>query len=146
MNHPVDVGSHRPFSLPQVACFHYGAIDAEHLQLIEVLNDAIMNFGLDDKMGGAQFSGHIERLLNHLATHFQNEEQAMASVGYDGLAIHHAHHVAITATLEHMRDDALSRSVIDKELVFDAFDQVLKDLLRDDLPFKDFLSARNLIK
>lgn len=135
-----DIGT-RPFHLPESAYFHYGAIDDEHLELIEVLNDTISEFGADGRITGKRFAEHIDRLLRQLVLHFASEEKLMADFGYGALTEHRAHHAAILDVLTHMHSDALSHEFVGKEVVFDAFEQIINDLLKEDLAFKSMLAA-----
>jgi hemerythrin-like metal-binding protein len=134
----------KPFELPQSALFRYGSIDTEHRVLVDILNDTMAEFAAGGRPSGPRFAGHVTRLLAHLRAHFNNEEMAMAATRYPDLAGHKAHHLAMIARVAALRENALQQANLDKESVFELFDQVFDDLLRADLPFKSYLDANGL--
>ncbi len=134
----------KPFDLPESALVRYGSVDTEHQVLVDILNDAMADFGANGRLSGARFIEHVTRLLAHLRKHFASEEMAMAGTRYPDLAAHKAHHLGMIGKIAALRENALQRAEIDKESVFDLFDQVFDDLLRADLPFKSYLDANGL--
>ncbi|MBU6471867.1 MAG: hemerythrin family protein [Alphaproteobacteria bacterium] len=134
----------RPFELPVSALFGDRHIDAEHQVLVDILNGTIAGFGSSGRLLSTRFAHDVAHLLDHLKQHFDHEEQLMTAARYPGLATHRAHHGCVLAKVSALRMEALQQTEIDKEPVFDLFDQVLDDLLRADLPFKAFLDANGL--
>ena len=133
-----------PFSLPQSSLVRYGDIDAEHQDLVDILNETLENFDSDGRVPSVPFLPYAARLQDHLRTHFANEEIAMAAVRYPDLAAHRAHHAGLIAKVSALRDEARHSTQIGKEAVFKLFDNVFDDLLRADLPFKSYLDANGL--
>ena len=68
----------------------------------------------------------------------------MAVTRYPDLAAHKTHHLGMLARVASLRENALQQTHLDKESVFELFDQVFDDLLRADLPFKSYLDANGL--
>lgn len=135
-----------PFNLPKSALFHFKDIDREHQQLVDMLNTMIADFGGSDCIEGTRLAAHIVELRDQMAMHFAHEEQEMAAAGFGGLVVHSGHHIEVINTLSAMHTEILSMPTVGKEPVFDLFNHVLVDLLKDDLPFKDFLAAGGFIK
>lgn len=135
-----------PFYLPRSALFRFKEIDREHQQLVDILNSMAADFAHSAHIGGIRFAARIVELRDRMAAHFTNEEREMAAAGYGGLPEHSVHHAAAIAKLNAMHAEALPLATVGIEPVFDLFNHVLIDLLKDDLPFKDFLAANGLIK
>lgn len=135
-----------PFNLPQSGFFHFKNIDREHQQLVDILNTMAADFGGRDRVDGIRFVASIMEMRDRMAAHFTNEEREMAAAGFGGLAVHSKHHAATIAKLNEMHAETSSLATVGKEPMFDLFNHVLADVLKHDLPFKDFLAANGLIK
>lgn len=135
-----------PFGLPKSALFHFKDIDREHQQLVDMLNTMVADFGSSDRIEGPRLAARIVELRDLMATHFATEEGEMAAAGFEGLAVHRTHHREVFDKVNAMHTEIVSMPTAGKEPVFDLFNHVLVDLLKDDLPFKDFLAACGFIR
>ena len=142
---PKQSGPADRFLLPSSALFHFKSIDHEHQALFDLLNAAAAEFRESAAITGASFAAHIARLREQMAIYFENEEQEMALAGYGGTQGHAAHHGAVLARLDSFHADTLACATVAVEATFELLDRLLDDVLRADLPFKDFLAARGLL-
>lgn len=64
--------------------------DREHHKLIELIE--MMHIAVRDKSGKEVAEKACNELVAYTVSHFDNEEQAMAAVGYPELEAHHTEH------------------------------------------------------
>jgi hemerythrin-like metal-binding protein len=64
--------------------------DSEHRRMVELING--MFEAMRDKKELAEVEKMLEEVINYTQYHFANEEQAMAEIGYPGLAEHREEH------------------------------------------------------
>lgn len=83
------------------------SVDDEHRALINLLNS------LSNTMREASTNLDVAIALDHLArethSHFQHEEQVMANIGYDRLAIHRSCHADLLAEFGRRRDSLVQQ-------------------------------------
>ena len=141
---PAD-GLPRPFILPHAALFGFKNIDREHQDLVDIVNGAIEDFHRLEHREAAHFANWISRLRERMVHHFAYEEREMRDAGFEGVAAHITHHTQLIVRLNQMLADIGHTAIVDLEAMFELFAQVMDDILRADLPFKDFLAANGLI-
>ncbi len=134
----------RPFILPRSALFGFKNIDHEHQELVDIVNGAIEDFRRLERHEAAHFVAWISKLRERMVHHFAHEEREMRDTGFDGVAAHITHHTQLIVRLNHMLAHISHTASVDLEAIFELFAQVLDDILRADLPFKDFLAAKGL--
>lgn len=78
-----------------------GPIDADHLQLVELVNE--LHTATTQGTGHAVVGGIIERLIGYTRQHFAREEQIMASAKFPGLVDHQAGHRQIIRQIEDLK-------------------------------------------
>jgi hemerythrin len=77
-------------------------IDAEHRMLFDLANQAFdASFGSDTAAGA--LPAVLDRLLVHIAHHFEHEEQILAERGYVRLAAHRMAHAALLARARELK-------------------------------------------
>ncbi|MBU6445114.1 MAG: hemerythrin family protein [Alphaproteobacteria bacterium] len=135
----------RPFILPRSALFGFKTIDHEHQELVDIVNGAIEDFRRLGRREAAHFEPWIRKLRERMVHHFAHEEREMRHAGFDGVAAHITHHTQLIERLNHMLAHIGHTAAVDIEALFELFAQVMDDILRADLPFKDYLAANGLI-
>lgn len=76
------------------------AMDAEHAQLIQIVNDLKAGFQSDKVAGQDEIPHIVERLIQYTKTHFNHEEQLMTENHYPGLEAHRRKHVELKQQIE----------------------------------------------
>lgn len=136
---------HKTYSLSAVLSIGYDDIDAEHERLVAILNGALRIIRAAQGQSTGALSGPLTDLSEAMSAHFAHEEQEMASLGYDELAQHRAHHSRCLIRLNAIGGsiDAGSgrKSVLDQ-----VFDLIIDDVIRADSAFKTFLYGKGIIR
>ncbi|MCP5120716.1 MAG: hemerythrin family protein [bacterium] len=106
-------------------------VDLQHEQLVELLNqlNAALHAGDDRSILGAKFG----ELTEAVAAHFQDEEQLMEQLAYDGYDSHKTEHDSLASqVLEFRRDfDAGRAELTESRMIY------LSDWLRDHIIVAD---------
>jgi diguanylate cyclase (GGDEF)-like protein/hemerythrin-like metal-binding protein len=77
-------------------------IDEEHRLLLDLANELLdLTLSRSEK---AQVKALVERLFDHIDTHFADEERVLAELGYPDLAAHRQIHMNLAAEAAAMRD------------------------------------------
>ena len=110
-------------------------IDAEHEELFRLAN-ILIGASLRQAQDRAAFAAAIERLLEHIARHFADEERILAAHGYPRLAAHAAAHRRLLARAAELKPAALRGAATTGVLVeFLAHEVVARHLLTADRDF-----------
>lgn len=109
-------------------------IDAQHRGLFDI-GDGLINAAVKGKA-----RDHIEFLLDelteHIEEHFITEEAVMARTRYPLTAQHRAHHAALLARAQSLRDRYRSHQLELSELVgFIAYEVITDHIIKEDLKF-----------
>ena len=86
-------------------------IDEEHEHLFEIINsadDLIRNEFIPDKYD--HIMSLFEELTEYTKVHFADEEEYMASIGYDGLEAQKAAHAGFVEKLEQVEDEGFEEN------------------------------------
>jgi hemerythrin-like metal-binding protein len=135
---------HNAYAIPQSLSIDYDDINAEHEELVSILNTALELVRTTAGVGAHALDGPLTRLRAALGDHFEHEEREMAELKYDDLDRHKAHHALCAARLDEIcRSFATTR--VDKAALDEIFDMILDDIIRADSGFKSFLYARNIL-
>jgi hemerythrin-like metal-binding protein len=125
------------FFLPSAFHIHYDGIDAEHEELVRIVN------GL---FAAKHTDGHrpdsLEPFIRLLGIHFENEERHMAALAYPGLAWHRDHHAECLARARELALECERRGGIDDEIIDRCFEEVVHEVARADLKFGEFVEGR----
>lgn len=130
------------YRLPDTFQIHYDGIDREHNRLVEIINDcsAIILDGSRDVL-----CNRLTDLVVTMHEHFANEEAHMRQLGYNGLDWHAEHHREAVAHTEQLLQRARTGDIEDQSLLHALFNDIVNDVARADLKFRDFLEAEGLI-
>jgi hemerythrin-like metal-binding protein len=135
-----------PFALPSKYRLEIDSIDAEHSLLIDILNESLSGFDANGRAEFPDFEKYFRRLWQEMSTHFRHEEAEMKELQYPALLSHQHHHADVMSRLATVRDSAASRGYVDRATIEEIFENILADMLRADLGFKDFLSRKVLLQ
>lgn len=78
-----------------------GPIDADHLQLVELVNE--LHTATKQGTGHEVVGDIMDRLIGYTHQHFAREEQIMASVKFSGLVAHQAGHQKIIKQIDALK-------------------------------------------
>lgn len=138
------ISSRVRFTLPDACRFEIENIDTEHSLLIDILNESLSEFDRNDRAAFPDFEKHFGRLWQEMSTHFRHEEAEMEELQYPALLSHKNHHADVMSRLAAVRDSAASRGYVDRATIEEIFENILGDMFRADLGFKDFLSQKEI--
>ena len=130
------------FKLPAEYRTEIENIDTEHSLLIDILNESLSSFDRSDRVPFPNFDKYFGRLWQEMNTHFSHEEAEMKQVSYPAFLSHRQHHADVMARLASVRDSAASQGYVDLSTVENVFENILGDMLRADLGFKNFLCEK----
>jgi len=139
---PIAMNQMRPFSLPEAFNIEFDGIDAEHQMMVAILNDFARRI---DVGGGGDFEAGFADLIRCMTDHFANEEAYMEQFGYPGLDWHREHHLECVAACQGLLDDCRGAGTLKPETIQACFHQIVTDIARSDLKFKEFLVAQGLV-
>ena len=126
----------RPFSLPDAFSIEFDGIDAEHQMMVDILNDFARRI---DVGGDGDYETGFADLIRCMSDHFANEEAYMKQFGYAGLDWHREHHRECIAACQGLLDDCRGTGTVKPETIRACFHQIVTDVARSDLKFKEFL-------
>lgn len=130
------------FKIPGAFKISYDGIDAEHEALVDIVNSCLDQC-IDGKL--QDFGPLINTLLGCMEDHFHNEEEHMQSVGYSGLEWHQIHHADCCDRLRTVIEGCHLRGFADANAINNLFDDIIHDVARADLKFREFLEDKGLI-
>jgi len=133
------------YEIPVSLSIDFDAINAEHEKLVSILNEALKKIRTEEDRSVDTVDESLEALSAAMQTHFNHEEQEMASLGYGDLPQHRAHHARCVARLDATRRSAADNRIMDKNILDEVFDMILDDIIRADSGFKSFLYAKGIL-
>lgn len=86
-------------------------IDAEHQELFRIIEEAtkvVKSYSVSDSYD--EILQILERLKDYTKEHFQDEEEYMESIGYDGLEAQKRAHTAFVERLESIREEDIDQN------------------------------------
>lgn len=126
----------RPFYLSDAFNIEFDGIDAEHQMMVDILNDFACRI---DTGGDENFESGFADLIRTMIEHFANEEAYMEQFGYSGLDWHREHHAECVAACQGLLEDCRGAGAVKRETILACFNEVISDIARADLKFKEFL-------
>ena len=119
------------------------AIDAEHRELVDIINvlAEAERQHRSDKAAAA-----LERFRQELESHFQREEAYLETVRYPGLAAHIAHHAETLSRLQEIQQDCTARSGLQMDTAMLCFDELLRAVLKQDLEVVNWEADSRLLR
>lgn len=137
------MGEHvEQFSLPDVFKIDFDGIDAEHEAMVDILNDFAKDI---EKSLVTDFEAALGKLIASMKGHFQNEEAYMKQYGYPGLDWHHEHHNECIEACEKLIRECRQAGQASIDVVRNCFHQVVFDVARADLKFREFLVDEGIL-
>jgi hemerythrin-like metal-binding protein len=106
------------------------ALDAEHRELIEIINalaEAELHHRSDDAVAA------LERFRQELESHFQGEEAYLESIRFPGRTAHAAHHTETLSRLREITEGFATQFEQQKGVATICFDELLRAVLKQDL-------------
>lgn len=106
------------------------ALDAEHSELIEIINtlaEAERHRRSDDAVAA------LERFRQELESHFQGEEAYLESIRFPGRTAHAAHHAETLSRLREITAGFATQFEQQKGVATVCFDELLRAVLKQDL-------------
>jgi hemerythrin-like metal-binding protein len=134
------MGKGEKFFLPQAFHIHYDGIDAEHEELVRIVNGL---FNAQQSGGHNNQPDSLEPFIRLLGVHFENEERHMAALDYPGLEWHRDHHAECLARAQDLALECERRGGIDDEIIDRCFEEVVHEVARADLKFGEFVEGRD---
>lgn len=134
---------HNDFKIPEAFKVRFNGIDAEHEEIVSLLNQYCRECN-----GGRQedFEHAFERIISHVRDHFAHEEQHMRDTRYPGYEWHRDHHDASVQQLEKVREACRQRGYADAATFVRLYKDVIEDVARADLKFREYLLAEGLLE
>ena len=135
------------YTLPTSLSIPYGRIDAEHAQVLEILNSALSLIDKPDGVAVLSIDKLFEEFLVVLTTHFEHEELEMSALNCPGLEAHKLGHSNCIKRIDDLRrllaipDTKLSVGHLDE-----MYDVLIHDVIKADSEFKTFLYAQNILR
>ena len=119
-------------------------IDEEHRRLFELANEAF-DASFDSNGESGQLAPAVDRLLAHIAMHFEHEEKILAERGYERLETHRRAHASLIGRAMELRASvARGQASIGDLVEFLANKVVAQHLLMADADyFPLFLNGKN---
>jgi hemerythrin len=109
------------------------SIDAQHMELINLVNDMYNHIAGDEKAERAYFKNVIHQTVEYVKAQFAAEEKILLASKYPGYAEHKkAHDLFILTVLENIRDYEDG-----KKINLAAFTHFLKDWILTHIAIKD---------
>lgn len=84
----------------------HGGIDADHRRLFDLINAVYDVWAAGRELGALAFL--FDELVTYAETHFAREEDALAAIGWEGLADHRAEHESLRRMAVQFREDYLA--------------------------------------
>lgn len=133
------------YTLPTASLIGHADIDAEHQELIDILNLAHQALQLAEEPARDLVYPFLETLRDKMQTHFGHEEHEMARLGFPELKPHISHHALCFARLDEIcASVAQDKRKPDRDLLDELFDMVVDDMIRADGGFKTFLESHEV--
>jgi len=133
------------YEIPASVSIPYDGIDAEHANLVGLLNVMLRAVQTGQTLEGEALKTHLTALSEATLGHFDHEEQEMAGLGFDGLAQHKAHHVRCVSRLDTVSHAIRSNNALIQDELEEIFDIIVEDAIRADLGFKSFLYKKGIL-
>ena len=135
------------YVLPASLSMQYGALDAEHQNIVDILNATALLLESEGDIGPASTQLLLTDFREALKAHFSHEEQEMARLGYPELTKHKLGHALCIIRLDAMFQAVTGdQSRISMTLLDEIFGVLVSDILGPDLGFKSFLYDQNLLR
>lgn len=133
----------RGFVLPAAFRIHFNDIDAQHEELVAVINRCVSS--LEDGMLKT-FDAPLDEFFGLLEAHFEHEEDLMRDLGYSGLDWHREHHKECLARIEALISKVRSRGYLEMHDLQICFHDVIHDIAHADLKFSEFVNSLGLVQ
>ena len=135
------------YAMPTSLSIPYGDIDAEHQNLVDILNSIALSFKSKQDIGPNPYQSLLGNLLEALSVHFSHEEKEMAKLGYPELAKHKLGHALCYARFNAIFQTVISSHIeMSKELLDEIFDVIVSDMIGADSGFKTFLYDQSILR
>jgi len=130
------------YVLPEAFNIEFDGIDAEHKLMVDILNEFVEDIenGLVD-----DFELPFANLIEVMKAHFDNEENYMTQLEYPGAGWHKEHHQECIDSCENLVEQCRVAGKANLEIVQNCFSQVIMDVAKADLKFREFLEAKGLV-
>ncbi len=129
--------------LTEAMCVGCPAIDDEHRDLIEIINNIA---GAYDDSKFENCKGHIRHFTDSMKKHFRREEEILEELGFSRLDEHRKHHLAIESDIEAISQD-LGDDISDRQAWGTFYQKLISvavdDAVKADMDFKSFLMEKN---
>ncbi|MBS4047562.1 MAG: hemerythrin family protein [Alphaproteobacteria bacterium] len=119
------------------------AIDAEHRELVEMIN---ILAAAERQRQSDEVTAALERFRLELEAHFQREEAYLEIVRYPGLAAHMAHHAETLSRLQDIQQDRAARTDLLTDTAMICFDELLRAVLKQDLEVVNWEADSRLLR
>ena len=129
------------YKLPKTFYVYFNGIDAEHEELVDMVNQ------LSDLMredGKHRLDKEFERFFACMAAHFEHEEVHMRSLDYQGLDWHREHHRQCLSRTRELLNNYHREDGVDPSIVDQCFTEIITDIASADLKFAEFLESKGL--
>lgn len=130
------------YALPDAFRISFANIDEEHDHIVEIVN----RLGdICERGTPSEFEDEFKEFLVSLDRHFANEEKYMRDLGYPGLDWHVTHHAESADKARRIFQRCMRDGSIDDAVVRTLFSEIVHDVARADLKFREFLEGKDLI-
>lgn len=119
------------------------AIDAEHRELVEIIN---LLAAAERQRQSDEAAAALERFRLELEAHFQREEAYLEIVLYPGRATHAAHHAETLSRLQDIQQDCAARTELRTDTAMICFDELLRMVLKQDLEVVNWEADSKLLR
>jgi len=116
-------------------------LDQQHQGLVALLNQ--FHEQMMAGRGRAALAPVLDELLRYTEVHFAAEERLFLELGYPHALSHHVQHVALTAKVHALRDEAAAgRRFVSLETLNFLRDWLTEHIMNADMAYKPFFAAR----
>lgn len=119
------------------------AIDAEHRELVEIINELA---AAERQRQSDEVTATLERFRLELEAHFQREEAYLEIVRYPGRAAHAAHHAETLRRLQDIQQDCEAQTGLRTDTAMICFDELLRAVLKQDLEVVNWEADSRLLR
>ena len=116
-------------------------IDAEHRELIEIINtlaEAERHHRSEDAISA------INCFRQKLEAHFLREEVYLESIRFPGQAAHAAHHAKTLSRLQEIKEDFVAQTERHRSVAGICFDELIRAVLKQDLEVMNWVADSKL--
>jgi hemerythrin len=116
-------------------------LDADHRELVEIINDIA---SAERQQRNGDTTAALEHFQNQLESHFQREEAYLESIRFPDWETHAAHHTQTLNRLQEIRGNFAAQAEPPAGIASICFEELLRTVLQQDLEAVNWIADRKL--